>query len=161
MQSVCGYLCASEQSIKDRKKKEKKELREFRIKTKTRTAYLKEAQAAFNAWRRWEDKDLPCISCGRYHQGQNHAGHYMATSIRPQLRFHPDNVHLQCQPCNSQLSGNLVLYRIELLKRIGEDRVNWLEGIHEPVKWDIEQLKSIKKEYTLKLRLAKENEPEY
>ena len=35
------------------------------------------------------DFDKPCVSCGNYHQGQWHAGHYLTVGARPELRFEP------------------------------------------------------------------------
>ena len=36
--------------------------------------------------------------------------------------------------CNVNLSGNLINYRKGLLKKIGEEKLSWLEGWHEPEK---------------------------
>ena len=96
----------------------RKEDRAKREKLKSRAQWLKEAQQAFNAWIRLRDADKPCISCGRHHEGQWYAGHYLSTGARPELRFEPLNVHKQCSACNTHLSGNLVLYRAELVRRI-------------------------------------------
>lgn len=159
LQAVCDFGCAIELSLIKREKNEKKEKKEKNaeirkaraaIKDKDRRAWLKEAQAAFNKWIRVRDTedDLTCISCGKYHQGQNHAGHYLPTSTRSSLRFHPDNVHLQCQPCNTHLHGNIVPYRQELLRRIGAERLEFLEGVHQSKYWSITELKEIKIKYT-------------
>jgi hypothetical protein len=45
------------------------------------------------------------------------------------------------------LSGNLLCYRINLIKKIGQGRVDVLEG--EPVekKWTIDELKAIQQKY--------------
>ena len=67
----------------------------------------------------------------------------MATSIRPSLRFNEDNVHKQCQPCNTHLHGNLLSYRIELIKKIGQDKVDLLESAPEYKKWSITELEEI------------------
>jgi hypothetical protein len=44
-------------------------------------------------------------------------------------------------------SGNLGPYRIELIKRIGQEKVDWLEGPHEPKRYTIDDLKAIKAHY--------------
>ena len=119
---------------------------------KPRGKWMAEAQTAFNAWIRARDSHLPCVSCGRMHEGQWHAGHFLTTGARPELRFDEQNCHRQCAPCNSHLHGNLVLYRPELIRRIGLAAVEHLEGHHEPKKWSISELKVIRDEYRTKLR---------
>ena len=122
---------------------------------KTRADHLKDTQIAFNAWVRARDAELPCISCGRHHQGKYDAGHYRTVGSNPALRFEPLNCHRQCSPCNTQLSGNIVNYRIELVKRIGAEAVEWLEGPHEAKKYTVEELKAITAEYRAKTRELK------
>ena len=167
LQAVCSPACAIRHaeavraSEKSRAAKlERAEHRKAREKTKTRGEWMREAQVAFNAYIRERDRDFPCISCGRFHDGQWHAGHYRATSVAPALRFNEENVHKQCAPCNNYLHGNLLEYRINLIRRIGQDKVDWLEGNHEPAKYSIEELKSIKRNYSLitrELKKGKEN----
>ena len=43
-------------------------------------------------------------------------------------------------------------YRISLVVRIGQDKVEWLEGPHEPQRYTIDDLKAIKAEYREKLK---------
>ena len=158
-QKVCNWQCALEyarQTAAEARRKEiRRDLTQRKAKLKTRSEWLREAQAAFNAYIRERDKGLACISCGRHHQGQNHAGHYRTTKAAPELRFHPDNCHLQCQPCNTHLSGNVVEYRLNLIKRIGQDRVEWLEGPHTVQKYSIEDAKEIKAYYKQQLKELK------
>ncbi|WP_206082060.1 recombination protein NinG, partial [Pseudomonas viridiflava] len=89
----------------------------------------------------------PCVSCGRHHEGKYDAVHYRTVGSNPALRFEPMNCHRQCSPCNTQLSGNIVNYRIELVRRIGITNVEWLEGHHEPQKYTIEELKALTAKY--------------
>lgn len=167
MQSVCDWKCGLELQRLAREKKAAKEAKEKRAenreakkKLKRRGDYVKEAQAAFNAWVRARDAGLPCISCGRgdgqvaYQSvgGSWDAGHYRSVGSCPELRFEPLNVHKQCKQCNNNKSGNVVEYRINLVKRIGKDKVEWLEGPHEPKKYTIEQLEDIKRFYRQKTR---------
>jgi len=119
-------------------------------KIKTKAQHLKDAQAEFNKFIRLRDADQPCISCGRFHSGQYHAGHYLTVGAKPELRFDEDNCHKQCAPCNNHLSGNLVNYRINLEKRIGIERVERLEGPHDLPNWTIEQIQEIRKHYRQK-----------
>ncbi len=124
-------------------------------KLKSRTQWAKEAQAAVNQFIRLRDADLPCISCGRHHQGSYDAGHYLSRGARPELRFDELNIHKQCVPCNQHLSGNVVLYRINLLEKIGAEGVAYLEGPHEPKKYTIDDLKAIKTKYSALVREMK------
>lgn len=162
MQKVCGPLCAvawaqklATQKAARAKREERKSIRERLEKAKTRGKHLRELQAAFNAWIRARDAGKPCISCGRFHQGQWHAGHYRSVGSEPALRFEPDNVHLQCQPCNTHLSGNLIAYRVNLITKIGLARVEWLEGAHEPKKYTIAEIQGMKAFYRAEVRRMK------
>ncbi|MGX2956411.1 recombination protein NinG [Ursidibacter arcticus] len=162
-QQVCSVKCAmvmgKRKSEHTRKKQEqsdrlaeRKRIKALKEKVKTRDEWLKEAQAVFNKFIRLRDKDLPCISCQRFHQGQYHAGHYRTVKAMPELRFNEDNVHKQCSACNNHLSGNITEYRIHLVRKIGVDKVEWLEGHHTAVKWSIEDCKRIIAEYKAKIK---------
>jgi len=154
-QKVCKNPACAEQYGREKarqlaEKQKRKEAKEDRIKRenlKSRQDWLKEAQTAVNLFVRLRDAHLPCISCGRHHQGQYHAGHYISRGANPSLRFDTDNIHKQCAPCNTHLSGNQVNYRIGLIQKIGLARVERLEGFNEPQKWTIEEIKVIKKTY--------------
>jgi hypothetical protein len=137
-----------------REKAYKKRTRELKKNSRDndRGYWLKQAQAAFNAFIRGRDEKEPCISCGRHHSGQYHAGHYRTVGAHPELRFDELNCHKQCSVCNNHLSGNLLEYRIALIKKIGQDSVEILEGPHDPKKYSIDDLKAIAKEYKQKLK---------
>lgn len=125
---------------------------------KSRSAHMKDTQQAFNEWVRHRDAALPCVSCGRHHEGKYDAGHYRTVGSNPALRFEPLNCHRQCSPCNTQLSGNIVNYRIELVRRVGIANVEWLEGPHEPQKHTIEELKALTAKYRAMTRELKKGE---
>lgn len=154
----CALLHAAQKRERERKaldKIERKAIREAKEKNKSRSDYMKKAQAAFNAWVRERDADQSCISCGRHHQGQWHAGHYRTVAGSPELRFEPLNVWKQCAPCNNHKSGDIVNYRLELVRRIGAEQVAWLEGPHEPKRYSIDDLKQIKAQYQAMTRELK------
>jgi len=110
--------------------------------------WLKRVQVEFNKYIRNRDHNDPCISCKRYHTGQYHAGHYMSVGGHSAaLRYNEDNCHKQCSVCNNWRSGNLSEYRSNLLIKIGLERVEWLEGPHEPKKYTVEELKSMLTHY--------------
>lgn len=167
-QAVCGEIeCAiahgqSEKGRESTRKAladvERREIKVRKEKLKSRAEHLKDTQQAFNAWVRERDAELPCISCGRHHQGKYDAGHYRTVGSNPALRFEPLNCHRQCSPCNTQLSGNIVNYRIALVKRIGAEQVDWLEGPHEPKKYTVEELKAMTADYRAKTRELKKGE---
>jgi hypothetical protein len=114
--------------------------------------WLKLAQMTFNKWIRHRDKGMSCISCGNEPKKAN-AGHYFSQGGHSNVRFHEDNVHLQCEHCNSFLSGNLLNYRIGIEKRIGTARLIVLEVIaHETKKWTIQELNEIIETYKRKLK---------
>ncbi|WP_210713295.1 recombination protein NinG [Pseudomonas sp. MWU349] len=134
---------------------ERKEIKVRKERLKSRADHLREAQAVFNEWVRLRDADLPCVSCGRHHDGQYHAGHYRTVGANPEIRFEPLNVWKQCAPCNTHLSGNLVNYRLSLLQRIGAEKLEWLEGPHPACKHTIEEIKAIKADYREKIKELK------
>jgi len=133
-------------------KKKRQEVRQAKEKVKTKGAYAKDTQTAFNAYIRTRDAELPCVSCGRHHQGQYHAGHYRTVGAHPELRFDENNCHKQCAPCNNHKSGNVVDYRINLAVKIGAEKLAWLEGPHEAKKYTIDELKALTKCYRQKLK---------
>lgn len=127
------------------------ELRKRKVDVKPLSYWMRRAQAAVNAWIR-ASKGSQCISCGRYHDGQMHAGHYRSTAAAPEIRFEPDNIWPQCQPCNVHLSANIIRYRPALIAKIGLERVEWLEGPHEPKRYRREDYQAIEAEYKAKLK---------
>ena len=153
---VCGADCAAVHAATERKRLDAKQTRERKAALKTRSEWLGDAQDVFNRYIRARDAALPCISCGRYHTGAWDAGHYRSVGAQPALRFHEDNVHRQCVPCNQHKGGNAVEYRLGLLERIGAERVDYLEREHPPAKYTIDDAKRIKAEYAAKLKNLKE-----
>lgn len=153
---VCGADCAAVHAAAERKRLDAKQTRERKAALKTRQDHLGDAQAVFNRYIRARDAALPCISCGRHHTGAWDAGHYRSVGAQPALRFHEDNCHKQCVPCNQHKGGNAIEYRLGLIARIGAERVDFLEREHPPAKYTIDDAKRIKAEYTAKLKNLKE-----
>lgn len=100
------------------------------------------------------DKNLPCISCGTTKNIQWAAGHFYTRGAYPNLRFHEDNVHKQCnQYCNMKLSGNLIAYREGLINRIGIERFEALEREkNSVVKYTIPEVKGLIEKYRKKIK---------
>jgi hypothetical protein len=168
-QAVCSPKCAlamapanSEKARKAIDQRERHEIQVRKEKLKSRAEHLREAQAAVNEYVRLRDAHLPCISCDSMPNDKDlmtgsrwDAGHYRSVGACPELRFEPLNIHRQCVKCNRNLSGNAVEYRIRLVLRIGAETVAWLEGPHEPRKYTVEEIKTIKAEYRAKTRELK------
>lgn len=175
-QYVCSYECgcvhgkaANDAAKADKQRKEKKRRLEEeradrqrhakrRMAVKPLSYFIKQAQHAFNEFIRYRDRDLPCISCGRHHDGQYHAGHFRTTGASPELRFDEDNCHKQCSACNNHLSGNLTAYRPALIAKIGQARFDALMGPHALPKWTRDDYIRIRDEYRAKLRELKKQE---
>lgn len=119
---------------------------------KTTQDWLKEAQTIFNKYIRLRDMGLLCISCNTIPKKKN-AGHYFSSGGHSNVRFDEDNVHLQCEHCNTFLSGNLLNYQIGIEKRIGAERLIELQGkAHLEKRWTVDELKEIIKKYKTKVR---------
>lgn len=156
-QVVCGVKCATKVPKLARKeaKDDRKRTREKLADMKPLSHWVKQAQVAFNAWIRARDANLPCISCGRNHQGAHDAGHYLSTGARPELRFDEANCHRQCVPCNQHRHGDVARYRVGLIERTGLANVERLEGPHPPRKWNRDELKALTADYRARLRAMK------
>lgn len=152
LQKTCSLECAIE--FTKQKKEKDWALRKTALKDelKTHSDWVKEVQKIFNEYVRLRDKDLGCVSCGVKSGVQFHAGHYRTTASCPELRFNELNVWKQCAQCNNFLSGNLISYRFELVQRIGVEKVEWLEGKHDPVKYSIPELIQLKVKYRRKIK---------
>ena len=115
---------------------------------------VKAAQIVFNKYIRERDKAQPCISCGSQPKKEN-AGHFFNANNHWNVRFDEDNVHLQCERCNSFLSGNLIEYRANLISKIGQERFNQLESRARLTrKFTKEELKEIISTYKQKIKDA-------
>ncbi|EGH43286.1 bacteriophage lambda NinG [Pseudomonas syringae pv. pisi str. 1704B] len=164
-QAVCSPACAIIDAPRNQAKArkalaqvERSEIKVRKEKLKTRSDHMKDTQQAFNEGVRHRDAALPCVSCGRHHQGKYDAGHYRTVGSNPALRFEPLNCHKQCVPCNQHKSGNVVEYRLELVRRIGIVNVEWLEGPHEPQKYTVDELKALTAKYRALTKELKKGE---
>jgi hypothetical protein len=146
--------------------------REAKERIKPKSKWLAEAQAAFNKYIRVRDHADPCISCLKPREVIEHeqgwkvggcwdAGHFMTRGAKGQLRFILFNVHKQCKSCNAgggKFSAKAATvdasYRINLIQKIGIDKVEWLKNNNEPElnKFDIDRLKRIKKIFNRRAR---------
>lgn len=165
LQTVCSPKCAIQLANQLSERKQKRQEKEHRAAWNKRKADVKPlshwismTQRAFNDYIRARDGDV-CISCGSTTAVSYHAGHYRTTAAASQLRFNEDNVHSQCSACNTHHSGNIGPYRINLITKIGLQRVLALESNNTPHRYTREELDGIRAHYRALLRaLVKQRE---
>jgi hypothetical protein len=153
-QKVCGPKCAVK-FAKSVRARGAKELRERKKALETIPELLKEAQREFNSFIRARDRaaGLPCISSGRpldWSGNAVDAGHYRSVGAAPHLRFDERNCHAQSKHDNQYRAGNVVEYRINLVKRIGLEAVEALEADNRVHKWTREELREIAAHYRMR-----------
>ena len=144
-----------------KKADEKKARADYKVRKeslKTLSDYKAETQVVVNQFIRLRDADLPCISCGRHHQGQYHAGHYKSVGAHPALRFNELNIHKQCKPCNADKGGNILEYRKALIAKCGLAVVDFLEGPHAPAHYSVEDCQRIKAEFKARIKQLQQKE---
>ena len=145
---MCVDAWVQEAKVKDWKKTKAK----MKAELMTLQDYIKLAQITFNKYIRLRDKGNVCISCQKPPKKEN-AGHFYNANNHYNVRFDENNVHLQCEHCNTFLSGNLINYRENLLKKIGAEEFNVLEGKSKVTrKFTKEELKEIIETYKKKIK---------
>lgn len=161
----------NEKLKRDHDKKFRRETKERKEALMTVSDWIKKVQVKFNAYIRERDRGLPCISCSRMdHEitelggrgGQWDAGHYRSRGASPELRFEPLNCHRQCKSCNGgagQYSRKdhtvQKAYRKNLEKKIGIEKLEWLEGPHPKKHYRIPELKELYKYWSDMLKEEK------
>lgn len=127
-------------------------------------------QPVFNKFIRLRDRAENCISCGRCNAevestegwkpgGAWDCGHFLTVSSMPELRYNEMNAYKQCKSCNGgsneftkKRTSIDKAYRVNLIVRIGIEKVEWLEGPHEPRKYTCEELIELRAYYSKKIR---------
>ncbi len=144
--------CVSEWINEVKQKNWQKKKAKLKIDLMTVQDYIKICQQVFNKYIRLRDKSSPCISCQNKPLKEN-AGHFYNANNHWNVRFDERNVHLQCEHCNTFLSGNLIYYRENLLKKIGiEEFENLSAEAMKTRKYTIEELKDIIAQYKKKIK---------
>jgi len=147
-ESDCIRVLVEETKAKEWKKKKSKTKEELM----TVQDWIKIAQQTFNKYIRLRDGGNDCISCQKQPLKRN-AGHFYNANNHWNLRFNEDNVHLQCEHCNTFLSGNLLEYRGHLITKIGVERFGALESEAKKIrKYSIDELKNIVILYKQKIK---------
>ncbi|NBJ34613.1 recombination protein NinG [Serratia fonticola] len=162
LQIVCSPSCAIQYAKQQSERKQKQSEAEARTKWNERkkdvkplSHWLSMTQRAFNDYIRARDEGCGCISCGTTTATEYHAGHYRTTAAASQLRFNEDNVSLQCASCNVHHSGAITAYRINLIAKIGLERVMALENNNTPHRYTREELDTLRASYRAKTRALK------
>jgi len=116
----------------------------------------KRAEAAVNSYVRARDhyKRLGCISCDKpwNWDGQWHASHYRSVGAASSVRFNLWNINRACWICNKLYSGRIDAYGPALVRRIGQEKVDWLKAQNKPTRWSREYLERLRAVFARKTR---------
>lgn len=156
LQAACSPVCALTIARDAREKQERAATKAQREKLKTRSDWLKDAQAAVNKYVRLRDIGKPCISCDALPEqkrgGTMDAGHFRSVGSAPHLRFYTLQIAAQCVKCNRYLGGNAVEFRRGLVLRYGLAKIEAIESAQGSPKWTVDYLKRLKKLMAKKAR---------
>lgn len=97
-------------------------LKRSRLKPVGRPGLKKTAWNVFSKWIR--NRDKRCVTCGSTNSLQ--AGHFYHNC----LDFDEENINAQCAQCNKWNHGNLAIYSVYLLRKIGQKAFEDLEQRH-------------------------------
>ena len=151
-QSTCSLNCAIEHTAQKKSKAWNERKRILKDELTTVQDLMKVAQQVFNKYIRLRDEGNLCISCGKIPKKGN-AGHMYSAGGYFNVRFDERNVHLQCEYCNSFLSGNLLPYRENLLAKLGYEEFERLSvDAMKTRKFTREELKEIIEIYKQKIK---------
>lgn len=136
-------------SAQETKRTETKQKKERKWELMSTAAKIQIARKVFQKWIRDRDKYLPCISCGTFYSEEWHGSHYKNANEYSELIFNEDNVNKSCLRCNKFLHGAKETYRPALVKKIGEERVLYLESVtaNKVYRYTDEELKEIIENY--------------
>ncbi|WP_051299098.1 recombination protein NinG [Marinobacterium litorale] len=172
--AFCDGECARQYAIakvsKDRQADKRRKHREAkdRLRGDSLPHQLELTQKAFNAMIRELDKDQPCVSCGKpAGQYTLTAGHYQTVGAHPELRFDPRNCAGQCSGCNSGVqryakgdkASTRQKFTAELVRRYGQELVDYLTGPHPAKHYTCDELKEMRKVFNAEKRRLEKGEP--
>jgi len=127
------------------KPKQRSKLKPTKKKLHTRAQCLSLAQKLCKLREYAKNGRLECISCHKeliLGEASTQGGHYISRADRA-TETEPDNLWPQCSICNVRMSGNIPMYRWNLVKRIGEERVRRLELMSLARKGSVEAKKEL------------------
>jgi hypothetical protein len=148
----CGYQLArlkQAQAFKKETRAMRKKLNESSVKW-----WADKAKTVCHDYIKKRDKLKGCISCGTIADVQYAAGHFIPSGRASALRYDERNIFKQCNNyCNKNMSGNVRLYRMALVRDYGEEYVQELERIgHTKKTWKIPELQEVIEYYKRKLK---------
>ncbi|WP_321301014.1 recombination protein NinG [uncultured Sphaerochaeta sp.] len=122
------------------------------------------ALADFQKLRRYQESSsngyVRCVSCLKpMTVKEAQGGHMVSRRVRATELEH-DNVWPQCPRCNGPLSGNVIAYRANLVKMIGEDRVKRIEDMANASEGDEEAMDRLS-DKDKRAVVTRKNEDEY
>lgn len=153
----CGAVLGLEKVAKKKAKEaraERAEIKKKLLEHKPLAYWEKIAERLCNEYIRSRDPDI-CISCGVTQSSAFQAGHYISVGANKTLRYNEFNIHKQCIKCNLFEGSNAIQYRINLVKKIGIEKVEWLESWHSPIKMTAALAQEIAEYFKQKLRELK------
>ena len=149
--------CVTEWIQETKQKTCQKKKAKLKLDLMTIQDYIKLAQQVFNKFIRLRDAGENCISCNKKPLKEN-AGHFYNANNHWNVRFNEDNVHLQCEYCNTYLHGNLIEYRENLINKIGFYKFSILKHeSNKTRKFTTEELKEIISIYKGKIKSFENN----
>lgn len=116
----------------------------------------KYAQAEVNRYCRLRDCGLEgganCISCHRWYEYDRlEGGHFIPQTASSPVRYDERNINAQCVRCNHELQGNQRHYYHSMVKKYGQEVVDYLESMEGKLKkWSREELEEIRATYKQK-----------
>ena len=150
-QRTCSPECAIEDARHQKRKEQRRDLREFNQKDKA--WLMSKAQQLVNRYVRLRDKDKPCCTCGTY-TGKFDSGHWLSAGGHGSVRFNTLNIHKQCYRDNRMKSGCMREYREFMVKQYGEEFTQSLElDGARPRKYTPEYLQKLIRVFKKKIKL--------
>ena len=161
MRTSLEKYCRKDECIKAMVKEAKEKVwkqtkQKMKAELMTVADYIKLAQQVFNQYIRLRDQGKPCIACDNKNMKKINASHFYSAGGHMAVRFDERNVHSGCEYCNTYLSGNLIFYRENLIKKIGIEEFERLSvDAMQTRKYTREELKEVINTYKLKIKLLK------
>lgn len=157
MQVACSLRCAASFAKKVRLAKEKQEraqTKERKDKLKSISQVEEECRQIVQKIARLRDRNQGCISCDKpaNWDGQWHGSHYRSHGGCSSLQFHLWNINRACWICNKLYSGRVDQYKVGIVQRYGQERLDWLDNQPKSRKYDREYLARFKKVMGKRLR---------
>jgi hypothetical protein len=123
------------------------------------SVFEKRAEKVVNEYVRLRDrcKGLGCVSCDKpaSWDGQWHASHFRSVGAATAVRFNLWNIHSACWICNKLYSGRIDQYEPEIIRRIGQEKLDWLRAQNKVTKYSREYLERLRAVFAKRVRRMK------